>query len=80
MKALFALGIFVTLAGFGLLHLSRTGINLTSSTNINTYNMVKSKARSRIHADFSPVPGYVAIAGGLICVAIGAWGIKKKMP
>jgi hypothetical protein len=61
MKALFALGIFVTLAGIGLLHLSRTGINLSSSTDINTYNMVKSKAKSRIHAEFSLVPGWVAI-------------------
>ena len=77
MKALIAVGVFAILAGIGLLYLSHTGINLTSSTDINTYNMVKSKARSKIHADVSTIPGYVAIGGGLICVGIGMWGMKK---
>jgi hypothetical protein len=77
MKALIAVGLFAILAGIGLLYVSRTGINLTSATDINTYNMVKSKARSKIHADVSPIPGWVAIGGGLICVGIGMRGIRK---
>lgn len=80
MKALLALGIFVMLTGAGLLYLSRVGVNLTSSTDVNTYKVVKSKAHSKIHIEVSPIPGYVALGGGFICVAIGLWGIKKKIP
>ena len=80
MKALIAVGAFAILAGIGLLVLARQGLNFTSSTDVNTYNVVKSKAKSKIHLEVSPIPGWVAIGGGLICVGIGIWGVKKKIP
>ena len=80
MKALLAVGIFVMLAGIGLLWLSHTGINLTSESRVKTFKHVNSQAKSKIHVDFPALPGYVALGGGLICVGIGIWGVKKKIP
>ncbi len=79
MKALIAVGLFAMLAGVGLLHLSSTGINLTSESQVKTFRHVKSQAKSRIHANFSPIPGWVALGGGLICVGIGVIGMRKKV-
>lgn len=78
MKALLAVGIFVMLAGIGLLWLSHTGINTTSETNIRTFRRVKSHARSRIHTPFPAAPGWIALGGGMICAGIGIWGMKKE--
>lgn len=78
MKALIAVGVFAILAGIGLLYLSRTGINLTSESQVKTFRHVKSHAKTRIHANVSPIPGWVALGGGLICVGIGVIGMRKK--
>jgi glycerol uptake facilitator-like aquaporin len=77
MKALIAVGIFVMLAGVGLLYLSHTGINLHSDTQVRTFKKVKSHAKSKIHTDFSPVPGWVALGGGALCAGIGIAGLMK---
>jgi hypothetical protein len=78
MKALIALGLFAILAGAGLLYVAHTGINHTSESEVKSFKFVKSQAKSKIHTDFSTIPGWVALGGGLACVGIGVFGIMKR--
>jgi hypothetical protein len=78
MKALVALGIFVMLAGIGLLYVSHTGINVQSETQVRTFKRIKSHAKTTSHSDFSPIPGWVALGGGALCAGIGIAGMLKK--